>query len=179
MKSVLCLCLGLLFFNGLKAQVSVRNPDVVKRQIADINQYVFASGGGFSQTSDGVSLQYCIGEPIIQTLVVNSNSLTQGFEQPHLLSNRFTELLEVKGFDLVLYPNPTNFLTKVKFVLDEPANVRVEVLDQLGRILSTFSKKYERGNVEIPIDVKHLAVGGYYVEVYINNNKYERALAIE
>ncbi|MNH42752.1 hypothetical protein D3C79_1045170 [compost metagenome] len=52
-------------------------------------------------------------------------------------------------------------------------------MDGLGRILNSFSKNYELGAVEIPIDVKHLAIGGYYVQVYINNEKYERKLLIE
>ena len=151
----------------------------VKAQSLELDRQVIGSGGGYMLTAKGVSFQHCIGESIIQTLIQPRHIFTQGFEQPHLLVNRFSEISKAKTFDLVLFPNPTSYLTKVKFVLKQPSKVKVEVMDGLGRIVSTFSKNYELGNVEIPIDVKHLAIGGYYVQVYINNEKYEKKLLIE
>lgn len=150
-----------------------------RAQSIELDRQVIASGGGYMLTAQGVSFQHCIGEPIIQSLIQPRHIFTQGFEQPHLLTNRFSEISKAKTFDLVLFPNPTSYLTKVKFVLKQPSKVKVEVMDGLGRIVSSFSKNYELGNVEIPIDVKHLAIGGYYVQVYINNEKYEKKLLIE
>lgn len=161
--------------SGLLLMIAVN----IKAQSIELDRYVVASGGGYMLSPQGASFQYCVGEPIIQSLIQPMHVFTQGFEQPHLLTNRFSEISKAKTFDLVLYPNPTSYLTKVKFVLKHPSKVKVEVMDGLGRILSTFSRNYEMGNVEIPIDVKHLAIGGYYVQVYIDNEKYEKKLLIE
>ncbi|AFD06301.1 T9SS type A sorting domain-containing protein [Solitalea canadensis] len=172
--------IGMLLFIafGVKAQVEVSSPGSANT-LVKMDRQVVASGGGYCVTSQGVSFQHCFGEVIVQSLIQPNQLLTQGFEQPHLLINRFSEITKSKTFELILYPNPTSYLTKVKFVLKQPAKVKVVVMDGLGRILNSFSKNYELGAVEIPIDVKHLAIGGYYVQVYINNEKYERKLLIE
>lgn len=71
---------------------------------------VLASGGGFAFLSDSAfCLSYTVGESVIESLVLPSGSLTQGFQQPDkVVKITQVETLSPAEWGLSVYPNPAH-----------------------------------------------------------------------
>ena len=71
---------------------------------------VFASGGGFAFLSDSAfCLSYTVGESVIESLILPSGSLTQGFQQPDkVVKITQVETLSPAEWGLSVYPNPVH-----------------------------------------------------------------------
>ena len=72
----------------------------------------------------------------------------------------------VSELKTVIFPNPAQNKATIKLVLDKPELVDVTVYDLLGRPrLRLPGVFYEEKNVEIPLDLKNLGDGIYFVTV--------------
>ena len=64
------------------------------------------STGGDSFSNASGRIDFTVGEPIIETINLASNQLTQGFHQPEI---QITELSgDNLGSEMLIYPNPTS-----------------------------------------------------------------------
>jgi hypothetical protein len=94
---------------------------------------VVASGGG-EGSSANMSIEFSIGEPVIETVGTVDMTLTQGFLQPSLTITFIEEDDMLEGISI--FPNPvTDELT-----VDVPLQYSVlkwELLDMNGRVLSS------------------------------------------
>jgi len=68
-----------------------------------------------------------------------------------------------------IYPNPATDVVYTKLTLDKPSNVYIKVMDALAREISV-TRHTNVQNETIPVDVKSLAPGSYYI-VLISDNK--------
>lgn len=69
---------------------------------------------------------------------------------------------------IAIYPNPSNGNLTMSFSKEINHNLKIEIVDLLGRI--SFSKLYENLiSNEIKIDVNHLAKGSYFVKIISDN----------
>ncbi len=68
------------------------------------------------------------------------------------------------------YPNPFSESTTLAYSLLEAGNVKLIVRDLLGREVFTKSAEYEAaGDHSTILDLRHLASGRYFCELYVNN----------
>jgi hypothetical protein len=85
-----------------------------------------------------------------------------------------------KSIQFNLYPNPTTSETNVSFKLDDPATIKVTVLDVTGReVLPAVENKYSAGEQTISINKNNtLAKGVYFVNLSFNGAKMSSKLVI-
>jgi len=69
---------------------------------------VVSSSGGQSQSGDGYSLSWTLGEAFTTTLANEGLKLTQGFHQPDLEATSGRFRWDNQEITIFLYPNPTN-----------------------------------------------------------------------
>ena len=73
-------------------------------------------------------------------------------------------------YNISIYPNPFHHKTIIHFNNPEAANVKVSVMDMMGKELFIIpAKSYVIGPNEIEIDASALAAGTYFVNVMIND----------
>jgi len=121
------------------------------------------SSAGTSLSNDEYSIDFTIGEPIIETLDANSKMLTQGYHQPTLA------IIEVKqideSFSAALFPNPATSFLNVE--LDAFEGVSFELQDVNGKTI----KQEGIDKTITSIDVNKLERGIYLLKLVDKNNK--------
>ncbi len=72
-----------------------------------------------------------------------------------------------KQFDLFQnYPNPFNPVTRIRYTIAEPANVRLSVYDALGRQVTVLvSEQQSPGSYDVPFDASRLSSGMYIYRI--------------
>jgi hypothetical protein len=86
-----------------------------------------------------------------------------------------------KNFQFVLYPNPAKGEATVKFKLNDPANVKIDVIDVLGRnVVPASEYNFTGGEQSVNINKNNtLAKGIYFVNLSVNGAKMSKKLVIE
>ncbi|SDL75835.1 Por secretion system C-terminal sorting domain-containing protein [Pedobacter sp. ok626] len=141
---------------------------------AVLNRSVVGSTGGSIQTGNTL-IQYTLGEVAILTQQSNDLMLTQGFQQPESAIPT-TETLVIK--DMIVYPNPATTRTKVEFDLLANAKVMINLVDNAGRMVYSYSLSAIAGKIEHIISLNGLAPGVYHVVMYVNYKVYSEKLVI-
>jgi hypothetical protein len=152
MLSVLCI-LGIHYCNSQNLA-----PDIV------------ASAGG-SASNASCSLNWTIGEPIIETGNSNSAFLTQGFQQPsNIIIASVDNTSNSTGINV--YPNP--FQSSISIKTNNNESLLVQIMDMAGKVLvnRNLQSKTETLNLE------ELASGMYLCKVYGADNKLLRTLKL-
>ena len=116
-------------------------------------------GGSFSDANKRVA--FTVGETIIESVVSNSYSVTEGFHQP----NWIITVVEDKSpkFDAIIFPNPSSDYLNIKTKKFE--NVRYKLFDSQSRVVMEDFLKAELTIVQ----VSQLPKGNYYL--ILNCNK--------
>jgi hypothetical protein len=69
-----------------------------------------------------------------------------------------------------LYPNPANSLIRVNFNVENNSNVKIELVDLLGKVvLSKNEVAIQNGNVDQTFDCGNLQNGNYLMKITIND----------
>lgn len=144
-NKLIILCL--LLFNQLSAQ--------------QLSPKVWANAGQYKEIS-GMSINYTIGEALIQTATTGSNIFTFGFNQLETILSAIIDI-DGKNIDIKAYPNP---------VID---NIIIELSEALSKTLmftlsdingkKVYSQKPELGTTHIQIPTRDLPMGIYFVEI--------------
>jgi hypothetical protein len=142
---------------------------------AVLNRSVVGSTGGSAQTGNTL-IQYTVGEVAILTQQSNGLLLTQGFQQPESAIPT-SETLVIK--DMIVYPNPATTKTKVEFDLLANAKVMINLVDNAGRMVYSYSLSAMAGKIEHIIPLNGLASGVYHVVMYVNYKVYAEKLVIQ
>ena len=96
-------------------------------------QEVVSTAGSYGETSSG-SLNWTVGEPVIETITDGANTLTQGFQQSKLTVTAINDL-KVPGIELSVYPNPTNSFLSIEVKTDKQRNLLLSLFDINGRLI--------------------------------------------
>ena len=102
-----------------------------------LEQFIIGSAGNFSSASTGTSLSWTLGEPMISTENSSSAILTQGFQQPLVVTPLSTNLSQNQSVNLQVFPNPT--LEKVTLEKETNTALNAELLDILGQSIDHYS----------------------------------------
>ena len=101
--------------------------------IAIYAQEVVSTAGSHGETTSG-SLSWTVGEPIIETITNESNTLTQGFQQSELTVTAINDL-QTSGIELSVYPNPTNSFLFIEVKTDKPRDLCLNLFDLNGKLI--------------------------------------------
>lgn len=140
-----------------------------------LNRSVVSSTGGSAQTGNTL-IQYTVGEVAILTQQVNTLLLTQGFQQPES-AVPVSEALVIK--DMIVYPNPATTKTKIEFDLLANSKVMINLVDNAGRMVYSYSLSAIAGKIVHNIPLNGLASGIYHVVMYVNYKVYAEKLVIQ
>jgi hypothetical protein len=126
------------------------------------SQEVIATQGGV-QSNTNASLEYTIGEVVIQTQSSINNDLTQGFHQTTLvvtpIDNPFPEI------EVNIYPNP---MTEQLFIKTNAyKNLTFSIYDEKGRIVIEEILESELTQVQVDF----LANGQYFLVLKNDSQK--------
>jgi len=128
-------------------------------------QEVVASSGN-SETAAGYTVDWTLGEPVIETISGSNHILTQGMHQTNLLATAISET-ELPGLQLKVYPNPTGRFLKIEIVQQGNEPFFYEISDITGR--KSVLKELQ-GNAE-EIDMGSYVSGVYFLNVLSKNHK--------
>ena len=127
-----------------------------------ITQEIYAVGGDYFSQING-SLDWTMGEFMIDTYTNGSNFLTQGFHQGS--EEAVISIVEVfQNTTYKAYPNPTTgeLTIAVSGLTNENVNREVQILDIAGKILK--KETWQHTNT-IKLDLSEYATGYYLIRV--------------
>lgn len=102
-----------------------------------LEQYTIGSAGSFSATTGGATLSSSIGELIVSTENSSSAILTQGFQQPLVVTPLSTNSPAHQSFDLIVFPNPTAQYLTIQTAEDQV--LKAELINILGQAIESYS----------------------------------------
>jgi hypothetical protein len=139
-----------------------------------LTQQVNASGGGYYTQING-SMQFTIGEPLIETYSITTATLTQGFEQGSYVALAITELPVTPAISVDLFPNPTNGIFNL-FIKSEVNSIyTVKVMDAEGKLI--LNKEINNRQQET-IDITAYSSSMYFVVITDADKKYLKTYKI-
>ena len=94
---------------------------------------VIPAAGDFHLHSSG-SLSWTLGEAVIETLVSDNFTLTQGFQQSKLTVTAI-DVTQIPGIKLSVYPNPASNFLFVEILSDRPGDLQLRLFDLNGKLL--------------------------------------------
>ena len=100
-----------------------------------ITQDVIGSAGGTYEQSNG-SMQYNIGEPMIETYIQpNQPQMYLGFEQGSYSLVGVEENRIIPNLEVALYPNPSNGVFYLQLDRADIQDFKLRVNDQMGKLI--------------------------------------------
>lgn len=125
----------------------------------NIERNVIASSGS-SGSGANISIDYTIGESLVQTYTGGSNILTQGFHQPASGTVSIEEVTEVIGSRV--FPNPFTDVVQLELEINQSATVELKLTDVTGRLLNVVSAiDFNQGRQILSLSTANLASGSY------------------
>ena len=79
---------------------------------------------------------------------------------------------------LVVSPNPTAGMVRISGEFASEGEMHIEVLDGTGRLVRNASFGRVQGSVNRSIDLSGLGEGIYFLNVYLNNNRTTKRIAL-
>ncbi len=137
------------------------------QSISGYGQAVISSTGDY-HSNGNYSLSWSLGEPVIETWSQGSTVLTQGFQQPILVSVSIYEHPEL-NFDISAFPNPTSDFLNVVISNGTYDNMEYFLFDVTGKILENRPIVSEQTEIMFT----HLPVSVYYVRIIHGDRKLE------
>ena len=109
--------------------------------------------------------------------VLDSNST---FVSQYALPGVGVEQLENNLIDLNLYPNPAKENVTLTLSLKDNANIRVDLMNQLGQYVKTsYNGLQPQGVNQINLNVENIPAGVYFVNIYIDGVAVAKKLIIQ
>ena len=124
--------------------------------------------GSSFQTSNSLQYnsQYIVGQTIASTSInAGGYSITQGFVQPMMMEDTFTDFINdnIWDIELVTYPNPVIQTLFVDVKQHSDRSINFLISDLYGR---TVLRNWSKAN-QTSIDVSSLAAGAYLLQAQI------------
>ncbi len=91
----------------------------------------------------------------------------------------FSEVPSHYELDIMNYPNPFNSLTTIKYHLDSPSFVGIDIYDILGRKITTLNKGFRNAGYYHAIwDAGEASTGIYYLRIKTDNRSLTRRMTL-
>lgn len=129
----------------------------------NLSREVIASQGNFDQI-EHITLEWTLGDSFIETLVAKNNIITQGFQQPSIITTaRLNNAsLVKKPSNIILYPNPVDALLHVYIKPVDRAKLNISLYDVTGKFIKKATTL--KTDNDITLDVSELASGIYLLK---------------
>lgn len=122
-------------------------------------------GGG--TVYNGLIFEANIGEmSAVSTFSANGIALTQGILQKYEVNVLSVEPVGMK-LDLSLYPNPSSDILNLYCTGISNSDVNIQILDQLGKVVLSTTKKLNTKDAIHTFDVRNIASGTYLLNISV------------
>ncbi len=121
------------------------------------------SAAGETKSNSGYEVSWTVGEPAIQTLSSESNTLTQGFHQTELIITALDEITDLKNL-ISVFPNPTHRFAVVKY-----KNIPKQNTYRLFNLSGKLLESKEINSTETQVDLARFAEGTYLLKIVQDN----------
>lgn len=130
---------------------------------ASLSAQEVISSQGDSYSNGTHTLDYTIGEPVIETVSNGTNDLTQGFHQTNLV---ITKIEDVNiDLNVSIFPNPTSEL--VNLTMEDFLGFTINLFDISGKLLQQKVLTDNKTTVSLDVYPK----GSYMLTLTNNDNK--------
>lgn len=129
-----------------------------------VSPSIIAAAGDVNKAA-GISLEWTLGEPVIESLSTTDGFYTQGFHQPVLLARNFQVNKEqlLTGYEVTVAPNPVQSLLTATIVSPKVENMFLTLIDFTGRRYRVQTVTGRSGMATV--DMSGLIAGIYLLEV--------------
>ena len=128
-------------------------------------QVVASSGNSFSTVS--YSVDWTLGEPVIETFTGSNNMLTQGFHQTKLVVTSLQDLT-FPGLEVKVFPNPTENFLRIEVLQQGNDVFRYELSEITGRKIWLKELKTQSDQ----IDMSSYASGIYLLHLFNSRDEH-------
>jgi len=126
-------------------------------------QELISPYGGESTNKDFLSIQYSLGELVIETKPIGLVNFTQGFHQPFLKINGASDpgINNIDDLQIMIYPNPGHNYINIE-ITNNLYIFNYEIHNLMGQKISEGIISSEITN----IDISNLTTANYLLKVY-------------
>jgi hypothetical protein len=137
---------------------------------------VVSSGGKF-HSAGGYTLSATVGEIAVTTLKSATLTLTQGFQQPYDIGTSIKET----GLDwsITAYPNPVSEFLNIRFDLEQPLDLNIEIMDISGRKHMIRELYYVTPGEVVTFDMSGFVKGVYMVRIFTPDQRVQKVYKIQ
>ena len=137
---------------------------------------VVSSGGKF-HSAGGYTLSATVGEIAVTTLKAATVTLTQGFQQPYDIGTSIKET----GLDwsITAYPNPVSEFLNIRFDLEQPLDLNIEIMDISGRKHMIRELYYVTPGEVVTFDMSGFVKGVYMVRIFTPDQRVQKVYKIQ
>lgn len=140
-----------------------------------INQDVMSNGGETYNQING-SVQFNIGEPIVETYAnPDSPQMYLGFEQGSYSLVSVEENKPIDNLTVELFPNPSSGIFSIDFLNDNPVGFNYYLTDNLGKVIIEPTKIINRNTL---IDLSIHQRGIYLLMVLNQELEYSKTFKL-
>ncbi|HKK43446.1 MAG TPA: T9SS type A sorting domain-containing protein [Bacteroidales bacterium] len=141
-----------------------------------LSHQVLAPAAG-QAVHDNLNYSQTIGQTAVEIAENAGFVLTQGFQQPLIITREDTSL---KGNGVDVYPNPATDFINVKLFGDVARNFRIELINITGTIIKSVKINFVTDYYYIEqIPVSDIKIGFYFVRVISEDKLILRTFKIE
>lgn len=155
---------------------------------ADLDNFVTLTGvaisggvGSFEVTiTDDIEIEgnegfvFTVSNPSAGLLLGNANT----FELT-ILDNDADAIEDINVVGLKLYPNPATHTLKIDFISNDKQISTIEIVDVLGRVVSSKTVLLKNGKNNLSFDVSALAKGNYAVSFSTETGKHTESIQVK
>jgi len=127
-----------------------------------ITPTVISSAGDISKTNK-LSLEWTLGEPVIETIAASDQMITQGFHQPFLFVKQAAVNDVVQQLNVLIIPNPVQLRCRAFIKRQTNAPLHVELANIEGRKLYTSVSKLKDDIIDL--DFSSFRSGTYILTI--------------
>jgi len=164
MKSKFLILIAVFGICGITARSQTLSPTVI------------SSSGGFF-TSGSAELSTTVAEmTMVQTFSDGSNYLTQGFQQPEVVTVGINEI-PVASNDILVYPNPTSGSFALSFNSEGNSESSIRIYNLAGQVVVEKQLTQAVGLNTVDFDLSNFSQGMYILELASTNAKGEKSMS--
>jgi len=122
---------------------------------------VLAAAGGF-EVRQHITLEWTLGEPFVESVITRANWFTEGFHQPLLSASPLSPSV-ARGYEIKIYPNPTEELLNILIKTPEEEKLKLTLVDVTGKII--YNQQVPLGTPELQLNLKNIPEGMYLLSL--------------
>ena len=122
---------------------------------------VLAAAGGF-EVGQNITLEWTLGETFVESVTTRANWFTEGFHQP-LLSASPLSPSAARGYEIKIYPNPTEELLNIFIKTPEEEKLKLTLVDVTGKTI--YTQWLPLSTPELQLNLKNIPEGMYMLSL--------------